>query len=130
GLHQPGYGEVLVVEDQVRPGDRPLDLALWTLAERAARQGHQPPATPRAQSDYRGEYVWPGPGSGPGHRCAPVMADDGGSGLAKCLDDAHQVGHQLGDPVVVDVRGLGRAAVAALVDRDCPVAGVGESGQL
>jgi len=33
------------------------------------------------------------------------MADDGRV-VSRRLDDAHQVGHQFGDPIVVDVRGF------------------------
>jgi hypothetical protein len=66
----------------------------------------------------------------PGHRAAPVVADEVEAVEPECVGHAQHVGQQLGRPVGLDLGRAGAGRVAPLIERARPVAGLGQGGDL
>jgi hypothetical protein len=66
----------------------------------------------------------------PGHRRAPVVADDNGLTRAERVEDANHVPDKVKQRVLIDFLGLACLAVTAHVGRDSAIAGLGERLQL
>lgn len=122
---------MVLVEGLAGAGQLGMQFARMALAERAARQRHQPASGERhRQADDAAKHVRAQPGGGPGHRRAPVVADDHGLAFAERLHDADHVVDQPVDAVVLEPGELRRTTVAALVDRHRAVAGGGQRVEL
>jgi hypothetical protein len=100
------------------------------LAERLRRRHLRPRDGWHAQACDAGEPVRVQQRGAPRHHAAEVVADEHGPFGADVVEQTDDVGGQLDDVVGVDGLRLRRSAIAALIRRQYPEAGLGQRRNL